>query len=101
MKPYRFLDEADAEFQEQISYYDEQVAGLGDKFLGDVESVVSQIRQYPESGRQVSRNVRVRVLRIFKHNIYYVNSPAEIIVVAVAPHRRKPGYWRKRLEKLQ
>jgi len=98
LKPYRFLEEADAEFQEHIAYYDEQVAGLGDRFIADVEGLIAQIRRYPESGRVVSRNLRKRVLRIFKHNVFYVDAPGEIIVVAVAPHKRKPGYWRKRLK---
>lgn len=100
MKPYRFLEEADAEFQEDIAYYDQQVAGLGDKFIADVENVITQVRHYPESGVLVSRNLRKRVLRIFKHNVLYVNAAQEIIIVAVAPQSRKPGYWRKRLRNL-
>ena len=101
MKRYRFLEEADAEFQEQIRYYDEQVAGLGDKFITEVESIIKQIRQHPQSGALVSRNLRKRVLRVFKHNILYVPHTDEIIIVAVAPHRRRPGYWRDRLKRLR
>jgi hypothetical protein len=44
MKRYRFLEQADAEFQQDIRYYDGQVAGLGDKFIADVEHVLTQIR---------------------------------------------------------
>ena len=98
MKRYRFLEEADAEFHEQIRYYDEQIAGLGDKFITDVESIIKQIREHPLSGASVSRNLRKRVLRVFKHNILYVDTPTDIIIVAVAPHRRRPGYWRSRLK---
>ena len=52
MKPHRFLKEADAEFREQIQYFDEQTAGLGEKFITDVASTVREIREYPEVGRQ-------------------------------------------------
>lgn len=97
MKAYRFLEEADAEFQEQIAYFDEQAGGLGDRFVADVEATVHDVREYPESGSPVSRNVRKRVLRVFKYNVLYVNEPEEIVVVAIAPHKRRPGYWRKRL----
>ena len=97
MKPYRFLEEANAEFREQIAYFDEQVIGLGDRFITDVESVIRSIRQYPESGSKISGRVRKRVLRVFKYNILYVNRPHEILIVAVAPHKRHPRYWRKRL----
>lgn len=101
MKPYRFLPEADTEFQEQIRYYDEQAAGLGDKFIAQVEAAISHVREYPDSGAPVSRNLRKHVLRAFKHNLLYVNAPEEIIVIAVAPHRRRPRYWRRRLKQLR
>jgi plasmid stabilization system protein ParE len=101
VKPYRFLQEAEAEFNEQIRYFDEQSAGLGDKFVADVEATVTNIRTYPESGAQVSRNIRRRILRVFKNSVFYVNEPSEIVVVAVAPHKRRPGYWRKRLNNIE
>lgn len=97
MKPYRFLEEADAEFHEQIAYYDREAAGLGDRFVADVDATVHHIREYPDSGSLLSAKVRKRVLRVFACNVLYVNKPDEIVIVAVAPHKRKPGYWRKRL----
>jgi hypothetical protein len=101
LRPYRFLEEAFAELQKDIRYYDEQVPGLGEKLMVDVENVITDIRRYPQSGAPVSRNLRKRVLRIFKHNVLYIAKPEEIIVVAVAPHKRRPGYWRDRLKNLQ
>ena len=100
MKRYRFLQEADAEFQEQIRYFDDQAAGLADRFIADLEASIRIIRLHPESGAPLSSNLRKRVLRVFRHNLYYVNTPDEIIIVAVAPHRRRPGYWRKRVKDL-
>lgn len=100
MKPYRFLEEADAEFHEHLRYYDDQVAGLGDKFAADVEHIIAQIRAYPQSGARVSRNLRKRVLTVFHHNVLYWDSSDEIVIVAIAPHRRRPGYWRGRLKNL-
>lgn len=101
MKRYRFLEEADAEFQEHIAYYDEQVPGLGDKYITHVDAAVRTIREFPAIGAPVSRNLRKRVLRAFKHNLFYVNAPDEIIIVALAPQKRRPGYWRKRLKNLR
>ncbi|MGZ5432500.1 MAG: type II toxin-antitoxin system RelE/ParE family toxin [Thermoanaerobaculia bacterium] len=101
MKRYRFLEEADAEFQEHILYYDAQAAGLGDKFIADVENIITQVREFPLSGGLVSPNLRQRVLRVFKHNILYVNTSEEIIIVAVAPQKCRPGYWRSRLKSIR
>jgi plasmid stabilization system protein ParE len=97
VKPYRFLEEVDTEFHEQIAYFDQQVPGLAERFVADVEATVTDIREYPESGSRLSRKVRKRVLRVFKYNVLYVNESEEIVIVAVAPHKRRPGYWRKRL----
>lgn len=101
MKPYRFLAEADTEFQEQVLYYDQQATGLGDKFVAAVEAAIVRACEYPESGSPISRNARKQVLRAFKYSVLYVNDPLEIIVVAVAPHRKRPNYWRKRLKTLR
>lgn len=101
MKPYRFLPEADAEFQEHVAYYDEQIAGLGEKFIADLAATITRVRRYPESGAPVSRNLRKSVLTLFRYNVFYVNAESEIIIIAVAAHRRRPRYWRKRLEDLR
>ncbi len=75
-------------------------AGLGDRFIADVENIITHVRRYPQSGVRVSRNLRKRVLTVFRHDVLYVDALDEVIVVAVAPHSRRPGYWRDRLKKL-
>jgi ParE toxin of type II toxin-antitoxin system, parDE len=80
VKPYRFLEEADAEFHEQIAYFDEQAGGLGDRFVADVEATVAIIREYPESGSKLVGTIRKRVLRVFRYNVLYAIKPDEIII---------------------
>jgi toxin ParE1/3/4 len=100
LKPYRFLEEADDEFQEQIRYFDGKSTSLGDKFIDEVAAAVRDIREYAEIGPVISAKVRKRVLHSFKYSVLYVDRPGEIIVVAVTPHKRRPGYWRKRLRQI-
>jgi toxin ParE1/3/4 len=33
----------------------------------------------------------------FKFSIVYLVRPNKVVVVAVAPFKRKPGYWRSRI----
>ncbi|HEU4889598.1 MAG TPA: type II toxin-antitoxin system RelE/ParE family toxin [Thermoanaerobaculia bacterium] len=101
MKAYRFLIEARNEFHEQIGYFDTHSPALGDRFVDAVEAAIRDFRTYPQIGSPVSRRVRQRVLRGFPYSVLYVDTPAEIIIVAVAPHKRRPGYWRKRLRNLR
>ncbi|MBV9494742.1 MAG: type II toxin-antitoxin system RelE/ParE family toxin [Acidobacteria bacterium] len=100
MKPYRFLREADDEFHEHIAYFDGYSLSSGDRFIAEVADAVSDIRRYPESGSRISRRVRKRVLHTYKYSVLYVDTPSEIVIVAVASHRRKPGYWKRRLGRL-
>jgi hypothetical protein len=100
LKAYRYLDEADQEFQEQVGYFDGISRIVAMKFLDDVEAAVNEIRRYPQIGAPLTRQVRKRVLTGFKYSILYVDTPQELLIVAVAPHRRRPGYWRKRLRQL-
>jgi len=65
-----------------------------------VEAAVNELREYPLIGVPLTRYVRKRVLTAFKYSILYVATPNEIIIVAIAPHKRRPGYWRKRLRSL-
>ena len=100
MKPYRFLEEAQDEFQEQIAYFDGTSRHLGDAFIDEVQTAVRDIRTHPEIGSPLRGKVRKRVLHSFQYSVLYVDRPMEIIIVAVAPHKRRPGYWRKRLRSL-
>jgi toxin ParE1/3/4 len=101
VKPYRFLVEADTEFFEAIAYYDARSESKGDSFIDAVETAIRQVRTYPEIGPRITRSVRKRVITSFPYNLLYVNDPDEIVVIAVAPQRRRPGYWRRRLRSLR
>ncbi|MBV9071192.1 MAG: hypothetical protein JO231_20930 [Acidobacteria bacterium] len=69
--------------------------------MDEVAVAVGDIRTHPQIGSPISRVVRQRVLTGYTYSILYVDTPAEIIIVAVAPHRRRPGYWRRRLRGLK
>jgi toxin ParE1/3/4 len=101
LKPYRFLEEADQEFQEQVGYYLGRSLATAEQFVSDVEAAVRDIRKHPQIGSPISSLVRQRVLTGFKYSVLYVDTPADVVIVAVAPHRRRPGYWRRRLRHLR
>jgi toxin ParE1/3/4 len=101
LKAYRFLVEARHEFQEQIGYFDGLSPARGDRFVDAIEAAIRDIRTYPRIGSPIARTVRQRVLRAFPYSVLYVDTPDEIIIVAVAPHKKRPGYWRKRLRNLR
>lgn len=50
----KFHSEARKEFFEVSGYYEEQVVGLGDDFIDEVEKVLNVIEQQPYSGTKIS-----------------------------------------------
>jgi plasmid stabilization system protein ParE len=93
----RFLKPAQAEVDEAVAYFDEQREGLGDRFEQDLLHTLTVIIEHPLIGKPLSKRVRKFKLRKFRYNVIYVIDDHEVIVVAVAHHRRRPGYWRGRL----
>lgn len=97
----RFLKPAEAEIDETIAYFDEQREGLGDRFEQDLSDTVGMLTEYPLTGKSLSKLVRKFPLHTFRYNVIYVLDGDEIVIVAVAHHRRRPGYWRGRLAMLR
>ena len=92
-----FLKPAQAEVDEAVAYFDEQRAGLGDRFEQDLQSTLNFVIEQPTLGKVVGGRVRKMRFRTFRYNLIYIPDPDEIIIVAVAHHRRRPGYWERRL----
>jgi hypothetical protein len=92
-----FLPEAREEFLDAAARYDMQAPGLGEVFIADVEHAVTRIAAFPEHGSPFLAGTRRVVLRRFPHSVVYEVSSAGLLIVAIAHHSRRPGYWRRRL----
>lgn len=106
MTRYRFLREALVEYEDAIEYYESAQAGLGNTFIRDVERALASTLEFPEIGFLVSDtppdlNVRRRIIQRFGVEIDYVVADDELIVIAIFHCKRRPGYWRDRLDKLR
>ena len=96
MTPVRFLEEAQDEFLEQISYYEERQKGLGDRFRESVEAAIALASAHPKLGSPWKLRTRRTFLRGFPFSVVYRIEAAELVVFAVAHFRRRPSYWRRR-----
>lgn len=100
MKIVRFHPEAEAEMFAAARFYQEQANGLGVRFLESVQAVLRHVFNFPKSARVVQgRSIRASVARTFPYSVVYCERGDEIVVLAVAHHRRRPGYWKTRTEK--
>ena len=87
---------ADLELNEAAKYYESKVDGLGFAFLSEVERVIAQIQDNPESAPRILKSVRRKLLRGFPYSIMYSIVDNSIRILAIANQKRRPFYWRER-----
>ena len=94
---YEFLPEADEEFREASRYYENEAPGVGLAFITEVHRVISVVMLHPRAAKKVRGTVRSKVLFHFHYNLLYSIESDVILIVAVAHQKRRPTYWRSRL----
>ncbi len=97
MTGYRFLLPAEEEMTEASLFYEAASAGLGEEFLDDVQRVIGILREHPELGQLIESELRLATLRRFPFSLIYSFRMDEIIIIAVAHQKRRPGYWNDRI----
>ena len=98
MNPVRFHPKAFEELDAAASYYEKKRPGLGARFLAEARRANERIFEFPTAAREVRNSIRRRSIHQFPYSLYYLAENGEILVIAVAHKRRRPGYWEKRLK---
>jgi len=98
MRSFRFHSGALAEFEAAVLWYADRWHDAASRFALAVDSNLVEICELPDAwpfwpGRT---DVRRRVMHRFPYSLVYLPR-TEIIVIAVAHHKRRPGYWVSRL----
>ena len=94
----RFLPAAEIEFLREVAYYAKARAGAGMRFQAAVQATVSRAAHHPLGGAPSFKETRSALVKGFPFSVVYRPSPHEILVVAIAPHRKRPYYWASRVE---
>ena len=85
--------EADRELSDGAVYYArEGGAELGLAFIAEFERALGLLCEQPQLGAPW-RGRRRFPLRRFPYSVIYYIKGNELRVIALAHHRRKPGYW--------
>lgn len=88
--------DAAEELVAEIAWLNEQSAGLGKRLLDDVVLALRTIEEFPQLGAHRSHGCRRFLLVSFPFDLVYRLSDDRILIVALAHHRRKHGYWKNR-----
>jgi plasmid stabilization system protein ParE len=93
----RNLKAARDEFAAAVRWYEEQRPGLGGEFFDAVVHATSLIQAQPEIGApSPDRRTRRVLVQRFPYQVVYRISADEIVIVAIAHLKRRPGYWKRR-----
>ena len=89
----RLHPEARAELLEARNWYHDRSPLSSAAFSHAVERAISLISESPNSFPVADHGTRKLVLQRFPFNVFYRISEVEVVVVAVAHQKRRPGYW--------
>ena len=86
-----------AELHDAAAFYAEKGnAELGRAFVTEFERAVGLVQANPMLGAVFRGTRRRQLLRRFPYGVIYQVTVEEIRIVALAHHRRRPGYWAER-----
>jgi plasmid stabilization system protein ParE len=84
---------AEADIREAFLWYRERNALIADAFRAEVFDSIERITDAPLRRPADEEGNRKRVLHRFPYSVIYEVQAASVVVLAVAHHRRRPGYW--------
>lgn len=93
----KYHPEARAEVVEAARYYEEEVAGLGARFLNDWDRAIEVILESPMRWPVVEDEIRRYTMARFPYAIYYRLEGESLRILVAKHHSRHPDYWRDRL----
>jgi plasmid stabilization system protein ParE len=98
MTEVQFHPEADGDYRSAYAWYHEKGEQLAQAFEAAVDRAMSQIANAPHRFGQYDERHRQYLLRRFPYSIVYRFDATQVVIVAVAHAKRRPGYWRSRSE---
>ena len=93
----RFHEAARAELAWEAQYYAKVNPQLGERFATVIERALAIAAEFPDMGSPYRYGTRRVFPQRFPFSIVYMHRRDEILVLAIAPDDRKPGYWRSRM----
>ena len=100
MKSYRLLEGAFFDLESAANWYADRDASLLAKFRTALDEAIERASKNPKLFPIVVRRRQQRKVLFagFPYQLIFEETADEIVVVAVAHAKRKPGYWLARVK---
>jgi plasmid stabilization system protein ParE len=96
-KPFRFHPDARVDLRDSARWYREHNAEIAIEFRRAVADAVRGIVQAPQRWPTHRDGTRKFVMRRFPFSVIYLDELSEVVIVAVAHPKRRPGFWKERI----
>lgn len=98
IRTVRNIRAAREEFTAAVQWYEDQRPRLGAEFFDAVTETTDRIEAHPEIGTPASPDQQTRrvLVQRFPYQVVYRLLPGEIVIIAIAHLKRRPGYWKAR-----
>lgn len=95
---FSFNAEALIEYREAADWYRVPSIWAAERFITSVEAAISAINEDPTRYQPTPDGLRIFRLKRYPYRLIYLVESDHFTIYAVEHEKRKPGYWRKRLE---
>lgn len=85
------------EFDEAFEWYGKRSAVAALAFAAEIDSAIEKIGESPDRFQLTFAGCRRCSLRRYPYCVVFYQTSDEIVIVAVAHLKRRPGYWRYRI----
>jgi plasmid stabilization system protein ParE len=95
-KKYRFHPLAWQEVEAAEAWYRQRSHEASARFLSEIYDALENLARSPQRWPSYQYGTRRFVLHQFPFSVIYRDEPAAVSIVAIAHHKRRPGYWKDR-----
>lgn len=96
MRTLLLRPQAQRDVADSAGWYEDQKAGLGIRFLEEMDHVLSRVQLNPLQFPEIEPGVRRGLLQRFPYSVYFSLGVERIEVIAVLHQHRHPEAWRSR-----
>ena len=84
---------------EIAKWYEDEVYGLGDKFLSEIDEAIKKVKQHPTAFATIKKNSTIRryFIKRYSHKLYYSYQSTTIVLLAVIHKSRSNKFVSRRL----
>ncbi len=76
-------------------WYDDQVDGLGDQFIGELEKAILNAHNSPLHYQLIHKKIRRVLLRRFPYALFFVAEEPRVVILAVLRQSESPKKWQR------